>query len=313
MRHHLVQYRYVFSAAAILVLFSAGMGDAHAAGSARNQAPVISGTPVTSATIGQPYNFRPEATDANRDSLSFRIANKPTWASFNTRTGRLSGTPGSRHARTYSNIVISVSDGRATARLAPFSITVSSAAANRAPTISGTPATAVTVGSAYSFQSTAMDADGDALVFSIANKPAWAAFNTSTGRLSGTPAAGNVGTHTDIRISVSDGNISTSLPAFSITVNAATATTGSAALSWVAPVTRVDGTPLSLSQIAGYRVYRGTSSSNLALLSDLKDGSATSYTATGLAAATTYYFAVTVYDDRGNESGYSTVVSKRIP
>ncbi|MDR2877377.1 MAG: fibronectin type III domain-containing protein [Chromatiales bacterium] len=84
-------------------------------------------------------------------------------------------------------------------------------------------------------------------------------------------------------------------------------------MSWTAPSTRFDGTPLSLSQIAGYRVYSGTTSNSLSLVRDLNDGSATSYTVTSLAAATTYYFAVSVYDTNGNESSYSAIASKKIP
>lgn len=93
MRHHLAPYRYIFFAAAIFALLPAGVSEVLAAGSSRNQAPVISGSPPTSATVGRSYDFRPAARDANGDRLSFSIANKPTWASFSTRTGRLSGTP----------------------------------------------------------------------------------------------------------------------------------------------------------------------------------------------------------------------------
>ena len=84
---------------------------------------------------------------------------------------------------------ISVSDGKASAALAPFTIKVA-ALPNKAPTIAGAPATQVNAGSAYSFRPTAVDADGDTLTFSIANRPAWAAFNTATGQLSGTPSGG---------------------------------------------------------------------------------------------------------------------------
>ncbi len=94
---------------------------------------------------------------------------------------------------------------------------------NTAPVISGTPATYVQVGYQYTFVPTASDADGDRLMFSIVNKPAWATFSQSTGKLTGTPGSSNVGTTSGIIISVSDGIATVSLPAFSITVG----TTGS--------------------------------------------------------------------------------------
>ncbi len=43
--------------------------------------------------------------------LTFSIANKPGFANFNSATGQLYGTPYAEHARTWSGIEISVSDG----------------------------------------------------------------------------------------------------------------------------------------------------------------------------------------------------------
>jgi len=89
---------------------------------------------------------------------------------------------------------------------------------NNAPTIIGSPATTVTVETAYSFIPSANDTDGDNLTFSISNKPRWANFNTNTGALTGTPASGDEETTQDIVISVNDGLQTTSLPAFNLTV-----------------------------------------------------------------------------------------------
>jgi hypothetical protein len=180
-----------------------------------NRPPVIGGTPSASATVGTAYSFRPTASDPDGQTLKFSIANKPAWASFATTTGRLYGTPGSTRVGTYSNIVISVSDGLASVSLPPFSITVSP---NSPPTIAGVPSGSAMVGKSYSFLPTASDPNGQTLKFSIANKPAWASFATSTGRLYGTPDSTRVGTYSNIVISVSDGQVSASLPPFAITV-----------------------------------------------------------------------------------------------
>ena len=56
------------------------------------------------------------------------------------------------------------------------------------------------------------------LKFSIENKPAWASFGLRRGTLYGTPLTANAGTYSDIRITVSDGTRTVTLPAFSITV-----------------------------------------------------------------------------------------------
>ena len=182
-----------------------------------NSAPVISGTPGSTATVGAIYAFTPKASDANGQTLTFRIANKPGWATFSTSTGRLGGAPKSTHIGTYSGIVISVSDGIATRSLPTFSIKV---VANSAPVISGTPGSTATVGATYAFTPKASDANGQTLTFRIANKPGWATFSTSTGRLSGTPKSTHIGTYSGIVISVSDGIATRSLPTFSIKVAA---------------------------------------------------------------------------------------------
>ncbi|MGH8285338.1 MAG: putative Ig domain-containing protein, partial [Steroidobacteraceae bacterium] len=203
-----------------------------------NRAPTITGTPGTTIASGSAYAFQPTASDPDGNNLTFSIQNKPTWAVFNTSTGRLSGTPASAHVGIHSGIVISVSDGAASASLQAFTITVT----NAAPTISGTPSTSVNAETAYSFQPSANDANGDPLTFNIQNKPAWATFDAQTGRLSGTPAAADVGNYANIVISVSDGRASASLAAFTIAV--VQDSSGSVTLNWTAPTLNVDGSPL---------------------------------------------------------------------
>lgn len=180
-------------------------------------------------------------------------------------------------------------------------------AGNRAPTISGTAPAGVNASSAYNFVPSAADADGDILAFSIQNKPAWATFNTSTGKLSGTPGASNVGTYSNIRISVSDGTASTALSAFAIAVT--TISTGRATLSWMPPTENTDGS--SLSNLAGYRIRYGTSAGSLTNTIVIENASVTTYVVEDLSSAT-WYFAVTAVTSSGTESNYSNVANKRI-
>jgi hypothetical protein len=185
-----------------------------------NHAPVISGVPPASVVAGSAYSFTPTASDADGNPLTFSITNQPSWASFNVNTGHLSGTPTRSQVGTFANIVITVSDGTTSASLPAFSIEVD-APADRAPVISGTPPTSVVAGSVYSFTPTASDPDGDMLTFSVSNLPSWATFSAASGAISGTPSGANVGTFSNIVISVSDGTLSSSLPAFTISVSAA--------------------------------------------------------------------------------------------
>ena len=189
--------------------------------------PTISGSPPTSVVAGSTYSFTPSTTDPSGKTLSFSITNKPSWASFSTSTGQLSGTPSSSNVGTTSGIVISVTDGTNSASLPSFSIAVTSASGSSSPpTISGSPLTSVVAGSTYSFTPSTTDPSGKTLNFSITNKPSWASFNASTGQLAGTPSSSNVGTTSGIVISVSDGTNSASLPSFSITVTSGTVTAG---------------------------------------------------------------------------------------
>jgi hypothetical protein len=271
-----------------------------------NRAPALSGTPSTSATVASAYNFRPLASDADGDTLGFSIQNKPSWGTFATSTGALSGTPSA--TGTYSNIVISVSDGKSSKALPAFSIAVAAASSsNKAPLISGSPATAARVGATYSFKPTASDANGDALKYAIANRPSWASFNSTTGQLSGTPAAANVGSYSNIVISVSDGKTSVKLPAFSISVTQSQSR--SAVLSWDAPTQNTDGS--ALVTLAGYRIHYGSTAGVLPHSIQVANPGVTTYIVEDIGTGT-FYFAVKAYRTDGTQSAASNVVSKII-
>ena len=103
-----------------------------------NATPTISGQPTTALNTGSAYSFTPTASDAIGAALTFSIQNLPAWASFNASTGQLSGTPTAAYAGTYANIVISVSDGVASASLPAFSISVTQVS-NGTATVNWTP------------------------------------------------------------------------------------------------------------------------------------------------------------------------------
>jgi hypothetical protein len=275
-----------------------------------NDAPIISGTPSNSVEQDSVYSFTPTASDADGDALTFSISNRPSWASFDTLTGQLNGTPLNVDVANYPNIVITVTSNGSLASsldtfninvidvndapialddaatidedtnitidvlandtdidpqdnltitaiglvtngtavivgtqvlytpdtnfngvgifdytisdgdisdIATVSITVNSI--DDAPTISGTPPINVEQDSAYGFTPDAADLDNEPLVFSITDLPVWGSFNTSTGRLSGTPSNADVGFYPNIKITVTAGAQSATLAAFSITVN----------------------------------------------------------------------------------------------
>jgi len=178
---------------------------------------------------------------------------------------------------------------------------------NRPPRISGSPPGTATVNEAYDFRPSASDPDRDALSYSIFHKPGWASFNRSSGQLSGTPRAGDVGTHPDIRISVSDGRATAALPEFRIVVSESG--NGAVTLSWDPPTNNEDGSPLQ--DLAGYRIYLGRSPSDLSRVILVNNPGVTRFVVEGLSRAT-WHFAMTSVNRRGRESRRSAVVRKAV-
>jgi hypothetical protein len=166
----------------------------------------------------------------------------------------------------------------------------------------------VNTGSAYSFTPTASDAIGAPLSFSVQNLPSWATFSIATGTVSGTPSTSNVGTFANIVVSVSDGQASAALPAFSIQVKAQVAT-GTATLSWQPPTTNTDGS--ALTDLSGFVLKYGTSAGSLTQQVTISNPGTTTYTVTGLATGT-WYFAISATASDGTTSVLSNVVSDTI-
>jgi hypothetical protein len=172
------------------------------------------------------------------------------------------------------------------------------------PTIGGSPVTSDLVGEAYSFLPTTTNPGGGTLSFSIANMPVWGTFSSTTGELTGTPSNAQAGAYGNIAISVASGGTTATLAAFSITVS-----TGSASLSWTAPVTNTNGT--ALADLASYTIYYGTSAGSLTQTIQVANPAATSYVVSGLGSGT-YYFAIAAVASDGTQSSESTTASKNI-
>jgi hypothetical protein len=178
---------------------------------------------------------------------------------------------------------------------------------NNPPVVSGAALTAATVGSSYVFQPTASDPDGDPIEYQVANKPDWAAFDARSGRLSGSPADGDVGTYANIVISVSDGRLTASLPPFSIAVSQTQF--GAATLTWQPPTENTDGSPAT--DLAGYRIRYGQSLDGLSKVQDIANPGVTTAMVENLSTGT-WYFTVTAYNRSGFESEPSNPAQKSV-
>jgi hypothetical protein len=282
---------------------SSPVSAAAASTSAPASAPIISGTPAASVMAGTSYDFRPTVKAAAGAPIKFTVTNQPAWAAFDAATGRLSGTPKATDVGVYANISIKASDAATTTALPSFVIRVQ-ATPIAVPAISGTPAKTVVVDASYSFRPTVTAPSGSALSFAVSNAPAWTKFDPATGALSGTPAANDVGTYAQIVITVSDGGGSAALAPFSIVV-----TSGSSAvatITWTPPPPDPSAPPAK--DLAGYRIYYGTSAAGMTHVANVNNPTSTSYMIDNLSAGT-WYFAIASYDADQSQSILSPTVA----
>jgi hypothetical protein len=165
----------------------------------------------------------------------------------------------------------------------------------------------VIVNSAYRFVPNVTAASGTPLTFNVQNAPTWATFNSSNGQLSGTPSAADVGTYSNIVISVSDGKTSANLTPFSIAVTQMA--NGSAMMTWVPPTENTRGTLLT--GLGGYRIYYGNSATSLTRVVQIANPNVLSYVVADLSPGT-WFFSVEAYTSDGVSGDSSAVVSVSI-
>lgn len=179
-------------------------------------------------------------------------------------------------------------------------------AANLPPFISGKAGPVILAGAVYRFAPAAVDLNHDALAYSIANKPPWAAFNIATGELTGVPANGQSGNYDNIVISVTDGQSTVALPAFSIVVVAS----GKATVSWTAPQTNTDGS--ALTDLVGFKLYYMQLNWTQPQVVNIDGPDRLSYTLGGLSSGV-YLFSVSAFNSMNVESEPSPSVAKIVP
>jgi len=171
-------------------------------------------------------------------------------------------------------------------------------------TVAGVPPATVQAGQTYTFTPDAVAASPLSPHFEIQNLPLWASFSWA-GSLTGTPAATDEGTYSNIVISIVAGDVRASLPTFSITVQAASGDAAPATISWLPPTTNTDGSVLT--DLAGYRIYVGKTPNQLVPILALDNAAVTSYLLEGLSAGLNF-FAMTAMNARGVESNLSPVI-----
>ena len=266
----------------------------------RSCLPAGASTPVNpSIAKGTTKQFT--ATGTFTDNTTQNLTTAVTWGSSAASVAAISNALGS------NGLATSVSTGSITITAVSGNITGSS-------TLTVTPATLVSIavtpasagmaqGTTQQFKATGTFSDSTTQDLTAAST--WISSNTGVATVSN--AAGSYGLATAVAagtatITATSGGVSA---AAALTVTAIT--TGSATLSWDAPTTYTDGTPLT--DLAGYKVYMGTSSGNYTTVVDV--GNVATYVVSNL-APDTYFFVVTAYDSASNESSFSNEASKTI-
>ena len=132
------------------------------------------------------------------------------------------------------------------------------------------------------------------------NLPALVAWLAAAAELSGC--------NLDSTSTSSPNSVATASPATTPMTTPSTApATGRASLSWGSPGQNTDGT--ALTDLVGYRIYYGSTASDLSQVAQVTDPLATSFTVTDLVSGT-WYFALTAVNSEGVESERSAVASK---
>ncbi len=247
--------------------------------------PSITSSTTASGTVGTAFSYQITATNS---PTSYSATGLPAGLSVNTSSGLISGTPTSAGS---STVTLGATNAGGTGH-ATLTLTIAVAP----PSITSAPTANGTVGVAFSYQITATNSPTS---YSATDLPAGLSVNTSSGLISGTPTAAGSSTVTLGAINSGGSGNST------LTLTVSSAVSHSATLTWAASTSQ---------NIAGYNVYRGTTSGgpygtklNSALITVL------TYTDTLVQAGQTYYYVGTAVDVSGNESGYSTQATAVIP
>ena len=151
-----------------------------------NDAPTITGVPITTATQDVAYTFSVTGADVDTgdiSSLQYSITNNPSWMSIDADSGVVTGTPLNEHVATTNNIIISVKDSSdASISLDSFSVTVSNVndAANISGTNNGTVSEDGTLSVTNSLTISDVDVDENELISQTSIAKTYGTFDVST-------------------------------------------------------------------------------------------------------------------------------------
>jgi hypothetical protein len=201
--------RCLFFTLCIISLAGCGSGDSKEESSPitpsvidDNHPPQISGQPKA-INVAEAFEFKPQISDPDNDSLTLTVENLPSWLSFDKTRGMIFGN--AEQAGTYSNIHFTVSDGQLTAVLI-INVQVFShdIQPNSPPRVTSTPEQAFE-SKEFVYHATFVDAENDDVNILDTRLPAWLNVDLKSHTFSGTPMSTDVGEQV-IGFTFSDGH-----------------------------------------------------------------------------------------------------------
>lgn len=182
--------------------------------------PFFTTIPVTSAEVGVGYAAPVAATDPNGLSVKLSLLVGPPGLTLTEgNPAQLLYSPTESDAGAF-DVVIAAVDGTGGMAQQKFNLVVALPGANQPPLFVTIPVTQAAILAPYVYSASAIDPDGDPLVYSLPVAPAWLSIDPATGQI--TADAAQAGTH-------------------SIVVHAADSNGGSAQQSYVLAVGVPDG------------------------------------------------------------------------
>lgn len=170
-----------------------------------NDPPIITSTPVTTATVGQLYKYQMNASDVDEgDELTYMTTTSPPGMSVNATTGLVTWTP-SEADKGPRNIVLTVSDGKADVNQS-FQVNVlPRPIVNHPPVIVSDPVDVAYVGMIYQYNIEATDEDEDALSYLMlpSKNPKGMMINSTNGVINWVPTIDQLGPN-NVTVTVTD-------------------------------------------------------------------------------------------------------------
>ena len=169
-----------------------------------NRPPTITSQPNTQALAGLPYVYQVTATDPdNNHPLTFSLLVAPAGMTVDPNSGKITWSPQTSDLGN-ETVLLQVDDGHGGTAQQQYTVSTTTAPPDRPPLFTSTPVIDGNVNTAYVYQATATDPDGDPLSFSLTAGPAGMSVDASKGLVSWTPAVSQLGAE-NVTLTVADG------------------------------------------------------------------------------------------------------------